>query len=76
MKYNLSSNQAHRISFDEAVEIYAQDCINAMPADYLAETPATEIAEEYYGEGFETDDETEAKARFMSVFTAAVNEAK
>lgn len=78
MFFNLSRNQAHRIDFDAAVEQYADDCIQSMDEDYLAETSAEEIAADYWdnGEGYDTDDPKEAKARYMSVFTAAVNEAK
>ena len=78
MFFNLSSSQADRINFDEAIERYADDCIQSMPEDYLAETPAEEIAEAYWndGEGYETDDAEEAKARFVKVFTAAISEAK
>lgn len=78
MRYNLSSNQTHRINFDETVERYAADCIESMDEDYLAETPASEIAADYWndGEGYDTDDAEEAEARYMHVFTTAINEAK
>ena len=78
MRYNLSSNQAHRINFDEAVTRYAQDCTNEMDEDYLLKTPAVEIAEAYWldGETYDTDDPKEAKSRYLVAFTSFVKEAQ
>ncbi len=74
--FNLESSQASRLNFDQFVENYASNCVDEMPEDYLEETSAEQIAEDYFGEGYNTNDDAEAKARHMAIFIETVNEAK
>ena len=77
MRYNLETSQSDRISFDEAIAIYADDCIAEADENWLASVSQLEVAETYWeavGEDFDVDDIEEAKARFLAVFIDAINE--
>lgn len=65
--YRLSSNMADRLIFDEAVRIWARECVQH------AEGPLTKAALEAYFRGLdvEVDDAEEARARFDDAFIEA-----
>jgi hypothetical protein len=80
MKYNLSSSMSDRINYDEMVQRYAEQCLNALtteeqlalePADYAQTMFDMDVAT---GTNAETDDPAEAEGRFLSVFGQAVVE--
>ena len=72
MFFNLSSSQADRMSFDEHCERYVETCIEAVENDSKVMSRSLEawgkVVDDYYGDGFETDDEEEARSRFDDAF--------
>lgn len=81
MPYNLSSNQADRVRFDEMIERYADMCLRALTRDEALEQLPREYASLIWDsfeigleEGNEVDDIDEAKGRFFAAFPQAVRD--
>lgn len=79
MEYNLSSNMAHRISFDEMLERAAEATLAAVPDEIanIKKNVAEYISDmwELENDWIEVDDMEEAKARFFSVYERVINDA-
>ncbi len=82
MNFNLDSSQSDRAKFDEIQEQYAEAMISALDVGLALEQTPSEYAEIGW-ESFEIDLEVgavqvdnleEAKARFLTVFSATVSE--
>ena len=78
MRFNLSYSLSARANFDEAVRIYAEDCVECMSVNYLKFTPTGEIVFDHLeaAHQYDVDDKEEALLRFKSVFREVVVEAK
>lgn len=73
MRYNLSSNMAHRINFDEAMRAAADEDIRS----YLAAGGEVEYFDPlawWMPDQIDTDDEDEARARFIAVYQNRLTE--
>jgi hypothetical protein len=75
--YNLRSNQADRIRFDEMIRRHAEAALQSLSkADALKVDPAEYAALQWEAEAeyTDTDDIQEAEARWSDLYPAAVSE--